>query len=104
MPYGSQVVTQSRVAARQAAPLLELQNLSTHYVSAGGARVVRAVDDVTLRVNAGETIFLKGSAGTGMMAVLSGEVRISAPSRQGKEIARYWRNSNAQSVWSPQLR
>ncbi|MBI3515603.1 MAG: Crp/Fnr family transcriptional regulator [Proteobacteria bacterium] len=35
---------------------------------------------------AGETIFLKGSAGTGMMAVLRGEVRISAPSRQGKEI------------------
>ncbi len=40
----------------------------------------------TKRYAAGETIFLKGSAGTGMMAVLSGEVRISAPSRQGKEI------------------
>jgi CRP-like cAMP-binding protein len=34
----------------------------------------------------GETIFLKGSAGTGMMAVMSGQVRISAPSREGKEI------------------
>jgi CRP-like cAMP-binding protein len=40
----------------------------------------------TKRYAAGETIFLKGSAGTGMMAVLRGEVRISAPSRQGKEI------------------
>ncbi len=40
----------------------------------------------TRRFKAGETIFLKGSAGTGMMAVLRGEVRISAPSRQGKEI------------------
>jgi CRP-like cAMP-binding protein len=38
------------------------------------------------RFAAGETIFLKGSAATGMMAVLSGRVRISAPSRQGKEI------------------
>ncbi|HUA56823.1 MAG TPA: Crp/Fnr family transcriptional regulator [Candidatus Sulfotelmatobacter sp.] len=40
----------------------------------------------TRRYAAGETIFLKGSAGTGMMAVLRGRVRISAPSRQGKEI------------------
>jgi CRP/FNR family cyclic AMP-dependent transcriptional regulator len=40
----------------------------------------------TRRFAAGETIFLKGSPGAGMMAVLSGRVRISAPSRQGKEI------------------
>jgi CRP-like cAMP-binding protein len=38
------------------------------------------------RYAAGETVFLKGSAGTGMMTVLSGRVRISALSRQGKEI------------------
>jgi CRP-like cAMP-binding protein len=38
------------------------------------------------RFAAGATIFLKGSAGNVMMAVLSGQVRISAPSRQGKEI------------------
>ncbi len=35
---------------------------------------------------AGETIFLKGSPGTGMMTVVRGTVRVSAPSRQGKEI------------------
>jgi CRP/FNR family transcriptional regulator, cyclic AMP receptor protein len=35
---------------------------------------------------AGETIFLKGSPGRGMMAVLRGEVRISAPSPDGREI------------------
>jgi len=35
---------------------------------------------------AGETIFLKGSTGSGMMAVLAGQVRISTLSRQGKEI------------------
>jgi len=34
----------------------------------------------------GETIFLKGSPGRGMMAVLRGEVRISAPSTDGREI------------------
>jgi len=38
------------------------------------------------KVAAGEVILLKGSAGTSMMAVLSGQVRISAPSPQGKEI------------------
>lgn len=35
---------------------------------------------------AGETIFLMGSAGDSMMAVLSGSVRISVPSADGKEI------------------
>ena len=38
------------------------------------------------RFAAGEAIYLKGSPGHGMMAVLSGEVRISAPSAEGKEI------------------
>jgi CRP-like cAMP-binding protein len=38
------------------------------------------------RHKAGHTIFLKGSPGHGMMAVLSGQVRISAPSPEGKEI------------------
>ena len=38
-----------------ARPLLEIDNLSTHYVSARGARVVRAVDEVSLRIDAGET-------------------------------------------------
>ena len=35
---------------------------------------------------AGETIFLMGSAGDSLMAVLSGTVRISMPSPDGKEI------------------
>ena len=38
------------------------------------------------RFAAGEVIYHKGSPGHGMMAVLSGEVRISAPSPEGKEI------------------
>jgi CRP/FNR family transcriptional regulator, cyclic AMP receptor protein len=40
----------------------------------------------TRSYGAGETIFLMGSAGDSMMAVLSGSVRISVPSPDGKEI------------------
>src|ERR1700758_1747225 len=39
------------------------------------------------RVTAGETIFPMGSPGDSMMAVLSGNVRISVTSAEGREIA-----------------
>jgi len=38
------------------------------------------------RFEAGEIIFLMGSSGNSMMAVLSGDVRISVPSTDGREI------------------
>ena len=39
-----------------APPLLEVDRLSTHYVTARGTRVVRAVDEVSLTMRAGETL------------------------------------------------
>jgi oligopeptide/dipeptide ABC transporter ATP-binding protein len=46
-------------------PLLQLDKLSTHYVSAAGTRVVRAVDEVTLSIDHGETLGIVGESGSG---------------------------------------
>ncbi len=46
-------------------PLLELRNLSTHYVSSRGTRVVRAVDDVSLSIEVGGTLGIVGESGSG---------------------------------------
>src|SRR5436305_11715046 len=60
-------------------PLLELENLSTHYVSARGTRVVRAVDDVSLRIHAGETLGIVGESGSGKSTVALTILRILPP-------------------------
>src|SRR5579864_9684463 len=61
------------------APLLELDNLSTHYVSAAGMRVVRAVDEVSLRLNAGETLGIVGESGSGKSTLALTLLRVLPP-------------------------
>jgi oligopeptide/dipeptide ABC transporter ATP-binding protein len=63
-------------AAATARPLLEIDNLSTHYVSAQGTRVIRAVDDVSLHVNAGETVGIVGESGSGKTTLALSILRV----------------------------
>src|SRR5437763_5814734 len=60
-------------------PLLELENLSTHYVSAQGTRVVRGVDDVSLRIHAGETLGIVGESGSGKSTLALTILRVLPP-------------------------
>jgi oligopeptide/dipeptide ABC transporter ATP-binding protein len=46
-------------------PLLEVSNLSTHFTSFGGSRVIKAVDGISFTLNEGETLGLIGESGCG---------------------------------------
>jgi oligopeptide/dipeptide ABC transporter ATP-binding protein len=60
-------------------PLLSLEGVSTHYVSQQGARVVRAVDDVTLSLGAGETLGIVGESGSGKSTLALTLMRLLPP-------------------------
>ena len=60
-------------------PLLELRRLSTHYVSARGTRVTRAVDDVTLSLDQGQTLGIVGESGSGKTTLALTLLRMLPP-------------------------
>jgi oligopeptide/dipeptide ABC transporter ATP-binding protein len=47
------------------APLLQVGGLETHYVTFGGARIVKAVDRVSFSLEEGETLGIVGESGCG---------------------------------------
>ncbi len=60
-------------------PLLSLQNLSAHYISQQGSRVVRAVDEVTLSLGVGGTLGIVGESGSGKSTLALTILRLLPP-------------------------
>jgi len=61
------------------APLLEVRGLTTHYVSARGTRVTRAVQDVSFTLRDGETLGIVGESGSGKSTLALSLLRLLPP-------------------------
>ncbi|MGI9615810.1 MAG: ABC transporter ATP-binding protein [Acidimicrobiales bacterium] len=61
-----------------AEPLLQVEDLRTHYVGFGGRRVVKAVDGVSFTLSEGQTIGLVGESGCGKTTLCLSLVRLLA--------------------------
>ncbi|MGH7335157.1 MAG: ABC transporter ATP-binding protein, partial [Candidatus Rokuibacteriota bacterium] len=59
--------------------LLELRNLTTHYVTARGTRVLQAVNEVSLRLGPGETLGVVGESGSGKTTLALSILRLLPP-------------------------
>jgi len=66
-------------AGDDAPPLLELRNVSTHYISASGTRVVRAVEDVSLSLKSRQTLGIVGESGSGKSTLALTLLRVLPP-------------------------
>jgi len=62
-------------------PLLDVRGLTTHYVSARGTRVTRAVEDVSFTLRDGETLGIVGESGSGKSTLALSLLRLLPPAR-----------------------
>ena len=78
-PPGGLASREARSAAPPTVKLLEVDGLSTHYITARGTRVTRAVQDVSFTLDAGETLGIVGESGSGKTTLALTLLRLLPP-------------------------